>query len=302
MTDTAAGTAVDKVMEFFRRSDAALAESKSRLEDVVRTMPVAFAMTQRALDAFPYMNIYQLRSVPGQENLRYLLKKQATLACDLAGLAIGELEMQDAGGALMWRMQAAQEMRMDLMPDFDRELDEHLKGLDGTLEKLEPWMDAASASIKALGDMPDLKTDPEMAYAITSAVVGLTEMRLKRIERHLGGIELCIQRLDMESGLTGTPAGVALGALKARITDHEELLMALDLLLDARVPAAPEKVAQLQGQLDTLLGAARAFVEVAGAQFASDADEPPTAAVRVAQHALHSVARVAGEMEEALGA
>ncbi|SFD78480.1 hypothetical protein [Paracidovorax konjaci] len=302
MSDTAAGTVADKTMEYFKRFEASLKNPAIPPEDNLRALPIAFAMAQRALDAFQYMNIFQLRSGVGQFNLRYLLKQQAALACDLADGAICALDEKDAGSALMWRMQADQEIGMNLMPEFDRELDAHLEGLDGTLKTLEPWMAAAASSIKALGDMPDIKSDPAMIYSIQSAVVGLTGMRLKRIERHLGGIELCIQRLDMESSLSGTPAGAALAALKARIADPVELMRVLDLLMDARVPAAPEKVAQLQGQLDALLGAARAFVEAAGAQFPSDADGPPGTAVRVAQHILHSVARVAGEMEDALGA
>ncbi|MDA8457437.1 hypothetical protein M4R22_21970 [Acidovorax sp. GBBC 3334] len=300
MTDEAAGTVVDKAMEYFKRFEKSLRNPDVPPEDKLRALPVAFAMAQRALDAFQYMNIFQLKSEQAQISRRILLEQQAALACDLSDGAIQALDHKDASGFLMWRMQAAQEMGMDLMPDFDRELDAHLKGLDGTLKTLEPWMGAAASSIKALGDMPELKTSPAIVYSIQSAVVGLTGMRLKRIERHLSGIELCIQRLDMESSLSGTPAGAALGALKARIADPVELMKVLDLLMDARVPAAPDKVAQLKGQLDALLGAARAFVEAAGAQFPSDG--PPGAAVSVAQHILHSVARVAGEMEDALGA
>lgn len=302
MTDTAAGTVIDKAVEFFRQREASPANPELSSEQAVRAKLVMLELVQRGLDAIPYLNIFQLRSERGQQKVRVLLQKQAELACQLAGSVIKELEGQNASDRLMLRMQVAQMMQMSLMPDFERELDEHLEHLDGALEKLEPWMDAVSASIKALGEMPYLKTEPSVAQSVENAVVGLTGMRLKRIEKHLNGIELCIQRLDMEPGLGGTPAGIALGELKAGTASHVELLMALDILLDARVPANPEKVAQLQGQLNTLLGAARAFVEVAGEQLASDADGPPTAAVRVAQHILHFVARIAGEMEDALGA
>ncbi|XDF36010.1 hypothetical protein RBH89_02885 [Paracidovorax avenae] len=302
MSDTAAGRVVDEVMVYLQRFEKLMSDPAVSREATARMLPGALKAARRGLDAVPFLNVYQLNSQKGQMALRYLPQKQAFMAGDLAGVLIDTFDAKDAGGKLKWRMHAAEAARMGMTPEFDRELSDYLTGLDGTLQQLEPCMDAASVSIRRLGARPDLKTDAGMARALKDAVVGLTEMRLKRIERHLDGVQLCIQRLGMEPALAGTPAGAALGALKNRAAGHEELLDALDVLLDARAPAPPEKVAQLQGQLDALLGAARAFVEVAGAQFASEGDDPTSATLRLAPHILHSIARVAGEMEDALGA
>ncbi|BFO53781.1 hypothetical protein [Acidovorax sacchari] len=302
MSDTAAGRVVDEVMVYLQRFEKLMSDPAVSREATARMLPGALKAARRGLDAVPFLNVYQLNSQKGQIALRYLPQKQAFMAGDLAGVLIDTFDAKDAGGKLKWRMHAAEAARMGMTPEFDRELSDYLTGLDGTLQQLEPCMDAASVSIRRLGARPDLKTDQGMARALKDAVVGLTEMRLKRIERHLDGVQLCIQRLGMEPALAGTPAGAALGALKTRAAGHEELLDALDVLLDARAPAPPEKVAQLQGQLDALLGAARAFVEVAGAQFASEGEDPSSATLRLAPHILHSIARVAGEMEDALGA
>ncbi|WP_035226699.1 hypothetical protein [Paracidovorax oryzae] len=302
MSDTAAGSVIDEVMTYFQKFERLMSDPAVSNDVTARMLPGALKAARRGLDAVPYLNIYQLKSGMGEAALRYLPQKQAYVASDLAGVLIDTFDAKDTGGKLLLRMHAAEASRMGMGPEFDQELGDYLRGLDGTLQQLEPCMDAASSSIRSLGALRDLKSDADLAHALREAVVSLTEMRLKRIERHLDGIQLCIQRLGMEPGLAGTPAGVALDALKARTAGQEELLDTLDVLLDARVPASPHKVAQLQGQLDALLGAARAFVEVAGTQFASEGDDPAAATVRLAPHILHSVARVASEMEDALGA
>ncbi len=301
MSDTAAGAVVDEVMTYFQKFEKLMSNPAVSSDVTARMLPGALKAARRGLDAVPCLNIYQTQSGMGQKALRYLPQKQAWLASDLAGVLIDTFDAKDAGGKLKWRMHAAEAARMAMAPDFDQELGDYLKGLDGTLQQLGPCMEAASDSIRRLGAVPDLKSDAGMADALRNAVVGLTEMRVKRIERHLDGIRLCIQRLGMEPAMAGTPAGTALDALKARIAEQDELLDVLDVLLDARSPASPQKVVQLQGQLDALLGAARHFVEVASAQFAAEGDDPSSATVRLAPHVLHSVARIAAEMEDALG-
>lgn len=302
MTDTVAGAVVDEVMVYFQKFEKLMADPAVPQDVTARMLPGALKAARQGLDAVPFLNVYQVNSQMGQRALQYLPQKQAFLASDLAGVLIDTFDAKDIGGKLQWRMHAAALAQMGMAPDFDQELDEHMEGLDGTLQQLEPCMEAAASSIRILAARPELKSDAIMARALQDAVIGLTEMRLKRIERHLDGIRLCIQRLDMEPGLAGTPAGTALGDLKARTADHEDLLDTLDVLLDARAPAAPGTVAQLQRRLDAVLGAARAFVEAAGAQFAAGDDAPAGATLRLAPHILHSVARVAREMEEALDA
>lgn len=302
MSDRVAGAAVDEVMTYFQKFEKLMSDPKVTQDVTTRMLPGALKAARRALEAIPHLNIHQLHSVQGETAQRYLPQKQAVLAGDLAGVLIDTFDVRDAGGKLQRRMQAAEAARREMAPEFDQELVEYLKGLDGTLAQLDPCMHAASSSIRLLGARPDLKASEGMAQCLREAVVSLTEMRLKRIERHLDGIRLCIQRLGMAPELKATPAESALGALKARTADQEELLAVLDVLLDARAPASPEKVVQLQGRLDALLGAARNFVEVAGAQFAGAGDDPSAATVRLAPHILHAVARIASEMEDALGA
>jgi len=302
MSDRAAGAVVDEAMTYFQKFEKLMADPQVSQDVTARMLPGALKAARRALEAIPHLNIHQLHSVQGEKARSYLPQKQAVLASDLAGVLIDTFDAKDAGGKLQWRMRAAEAARTETAPEFDQELVEYLKSLDGTLAQLEPCMDAASSSIRLLGARPDLKASEGMAQCLREAVVSLTEMRLKRIERHLDGIRLCIQRLGMAPELKATPAESALGALKARAAVQEELMDVLDVLLDARAPASPEKVVQLQGQLDALLGAARNFVEVAGAQFADGGDDPSAATVRLAPYILHAVARIASEMEDALGA
>ncbi|ADX44480.1 hypothetical protein Acav_0557 [Paracidovorax avenae ATCC 19860] len=302
LSDRAAGAVVDEAMTYLQKFEKLSIDPNVTKAAIARMLPGALKAIRRALEAIPHLNIQQLHSLQGEKAQQYLPQKQAVLASDLSGVLIDTFDAKDTGGKLKWRMRAAEMAHREMAPDFDQELVDYLKGLDGTLEQLEPCMHAALSSIRLLGARPDLKASESMAQCLKDAVVSLTEMRVKRIERHLDGIRLCIQRLRMEPALAGTPAGTALDALEARTAEQDELLDVLDVLLDARSPALPQKVVQLQGQLDALLGAARGFVEVASAQFAAEDDDPSSATVRLAPHVLHSVARIVAEMEDALGA
>ncbi|ABM31192.1 hypothetical protein QRO08_21970 [Paracidovorax citrulli] len=302
MSDETAGGVVDEVMTYFQKYQKLRSNPAVSSDVAARMLPGALKMARRGLDAVPFLSFMQVNSVQGQRARQFLPQQLATLAGDLSDELLNAFYGENTGGKLQWRMDAAAADRRRMTPDFDRELNDYLRGLDGTLRQLEPCMDAMSVAIKSMGTMEEVKTDADMAGILKRAVVDLTEMRLNRIERHLEGIRLCLQRLYMEPELVGTPAGIALGALKTLTADHEEMLNALDVLLDARAPISPDKAAQLQRQLDALLGAARAFVEAAGAQFSSEGDDPYIPTVRLAPHILHSVARIAGEMEDALGA